>query len=202
MAHRNDSNEPMNRSAEAGKTAADEASRTARTVTDEAARVGEQSARAGADIARRGIETARENLEEGLNTVAQSFQRMTDQFTKVLGFSGPQAEELARRSSQNFQAVSQANTVLARGFQEASHAWITLAQERVTKTMDGLNRLGGCRSVQDFVAVQSGLVRADLQRVIDTNRRIAEVSLRVAEEAARIIEAQAESTADRVRRAA
>ena len=115
MAHRNDSNEPMNRSAEAGKTAADEASRTARTVTDEAARVGEQSARAGADIARRGIETARENLEAGLNTAAQSFQRMTDQFTKALGFSGSQAEELARRSSQNLQAVSQANTVLARG---------------------------------------------------------------------------------------
>src|SRR4051812_42790639 len=33
--------------------AADEAARTARTVTDEAARVGEQSARAGADMARR-----------------------------------------------------------------------------------------------------------------------------------------------------
>ena len=77
-----------------------------------------------------------------------------------------------------------------------------MAQERVTKTMDGLNRLGGCRSVPDFVGVQSDLVRADLQRVIDTNRRIAEVSLRVAEEAARIIEAQADRTADRVRRAA
>ena len=34
--------------------AADEAARTARTVTDEAARVGEQTARAGADAARRG----------------------------------------------------------------------------------------------------------------------------------------------------
>jgi hypothetical protein len=42
--------------------AADEAARTARTVTDEAARVGEQTARAGADIARRGTETARDNL--------------------------------------------------------------------------------------------------------------------------------------------
>jgi hypothetical protein len=38
--------------------------------------------------------------------------------------------------------------------------------------------------------------------VIDTNHRIAEVSLRVAEEAARIVQAQADRTADRVRRAA
>src|SRR4051794_9872501 len=98
--------------------AADEAARTARTVTDEAARVGEQTARAGADIARRSTETARDTFQAGLNTASETFQRMSDQFTKVLGFNGPQSEELARRSSQNLQAVSQASTVLARGAQE------------------------------------------------------------------------------------
>src|SRR3954452_25131419 len=79
--------------------AADEAARTARTVTDEAARVAEQTARAGADIANRGTEAARNAVESGLNTATQSFQRISDQFTKVLGFNGPQAEELAHRSS-------------------------------------------------------------------------------------------------------
>src|SRR4051794_30974492 len=65
--------------------AADEAARTARTVTDEAARVGEQTARAGADIARRGTETARDTFQSGLNTATETFQRMSDQVTKVLG---------------------------------------------------------------------------------------------------------------------
>src|SRR5215211_8572783 len=88
--------------------AADEAARTARTVTDEAARVGEQTARAGADVFRRSTETARDGLQQGLNTATLSFQRINDQFTQGLGFNGPQAEELARRSSQNLQAVSQA----------------------------------------------------------------------------------------------
>src|SRR3954467_2834352 len=149
---RNDTNDQVNKAADAGRDAADEAARTARTVTDEAARVGEQTARAGADVFRRGTETARDNLQSGLNTATETVRRMTDQFTQVLGFNGPQAEELGRRSSQNLQAVSQANTILARGFQEASHEWISLAQERITKNMDGLNRLAGCRSVQDFVA--------------------------------------------------
>src|SRR3954463_7917354 len=79
---------------------------------DEAGRVGEQTARAGADIANRSTETARSAMEAGLNTATQTFQRAADQFTNVLGFSGPQAEELARRSSENVQAVTQASTVL------------------------------------------------------------------------------------------
>src|SRR3954464_3062723 len=98
------------------KKGAGQRARTARTATDEAARVGEQTARAGADMARRSTETARDTFQAGLNTATPSFESMTDQVTKVLGFNGPQAEDLARRSSQNLQAVSQANTVLARGF--------------------------------------------------------------------------------------
>src|SRR4051794_23904965 len=86
MATHNDTND-RNR-------AADEAARTARTVTDEAARVGEQTARAGADMARRGTETARDSLQQSLNTATETVRRVTDQFTQVLGFNGPQSEEL------------------------------------------------------------------------------------------------------------
>src|SRR4051795_2583904 len=123
--------------------AADEAARTARTVTDEAARVGEQTARAGADMARRGTETARDTFQSGLNTANETFQRMSDQFTKVLGFNGPQAEELARRSSQNLQAVSQASSVLMKGAQEVSHEVLGLVQDRVQKNVEAVSRLAG-----------------------------------------------------------
>jgi phasin family protein len=202
MTTRNDTNDQGNKAAEAGKNAADEAARTARTVTDEAAKVGEQTARASADLARQGAETARKNLQAGLDTAAQTFQRMTDQVTQVLGFNGPQSEELARRSSQNLQAVTQASTVLARGAQEVSQEVFGLIQDRVQKNIEAVNRIVGTRSVQDFVAVQSDLVRDGLQQVIDTNKRVAELSLRTADEAARTIQAQADKNADRVRRVA
>src|SRR5215217_5733957 len=199
MATRNDNNDQNK--AEQNK-AADEAARTARTVTDEAARVGEQTARAGADMARRGTETARDTFQSGLNTATQTFQRVTDQFTKVLGVSGPQAEEVARRSSENLQAVSQASTVLVRGAQEVSQEVFGLVQDRLQKNIDAVNRIVGTRSVQDFVAVQSDLARDGLQQVIDTNKRIAELSVRIAEEAARAIQAQADKNAKQVRRVA
>ena len=147
-------------------------------------------------------ETARNVVESGLNTATQTFQRVTDQFTKVLGFSGPQAEEVARRSSENILAVTQASTVLARGAQEVSQEVFGLVQDRLTKNVEAVNRIVGTRSVQDFVAVQSELARDSLQQVIDTNRRIAEVSLRIADEAGRIIQAQADKNAKQVRRVA
>jgi len=202
MATRNDTNDQINKTAEAGRNATEEAAHTARAVTDEAGKVGEQSARAAADLARQGAEAAQKNLQVGLDTVTQTFQRVADQFTQVLGFNGPQAEELARRSSQNLQAVAQANTILARGFQEASHEWNNLAQERLQKNMEGLNRLVGCRSVQEFLATQSDLIRDGLHQVIETNKRVGELSVRVAEEAARTIQGQADKNADRVRRVA
>jgi hypothetical protein len=83
-------------------------------VAREAANAGEQTARAGADMARRSAETARDTLQSGLNTATETFQRINDQFTRVLGFSGPQVEEVTRRSSENIQAVSQASSVLVR----------------------------------------------------------------------------------------
>src|SRR4051794_17072457 len=182
MSTRNDTNDQ--------NKAADEAARTARTVTSETARVGEQTARAGADVFRRSSETARDSLQQGLNTATETFQRVSDQFTKVLGFNGPQAEELTRRASQNLQAVSQASSVLARGAQEVSQEVFGLVQDRLQKNIEAVNRIAGVRSVQDFIAVQSDLARDTLQQVIDTNKRVAEVSLRIADEAARAIQAQ------------
>src|SRR3954470_14132572 len=109
-------------------------------------------------VFRRGTETARDSLQQSLNTATETVRRVTDQFSQVLGFNGPQSEELTRRSSQNLQAVSQASSVLMKGAQDVSQEVFGLVQDRVQKNIEAVNRIAGVRSVQDFVAVQSDLV--------------------------------------------
>lgn len=120
----------------------------------------------------------------------------------MVGLTGPRAEELARRSSETFEAVAQASAVLARGAQEVSQELLGLAQERSRTAVEGLNRLAACRSVQALVAAQSDLLRDNVALAIHTNQRIAALSVRVADEAAQVLQTQAGETGDRVRRAA
>ena len=143
------------------------------------------------DISSKHIEQARGTMESGLNSTVQTIHRATDQFTQVLGLAGPRAEELAQRSSQNIEALSQASNILVKGAQEFLREWFELVQEHMSKNIDAINRLASCHSLQDFVSVQSHSARDRLAHTVESSRRLATVSLRVADEAARVIQSQA-----------
>jgi hypothetical protein len=195
---RNDINEQANRAAEATRNATNEAARSVRAVTN----VGEHAARAGADVFQRSAETTQEAMRSGVSGASGIAQRLADQFTSALIPADGRSEELARRSSQNMEAVAQASTVIARGVQDVSREWFGLAQDRLQKNVEGFNALTRCRSVQDLIAVHSDLMRETLEQAIDTSRRVAELSVRVADEAARRMQAQANRNAERARNAA
>jgi phasin family protein len=182
-----DTNQPFNKAAEAGRNAADEATRTMHAAAREATDAGEHMLRASIEAGQQSAGAAQAAMTTGLNTAGQSFQRATDQMTRAIGFGGPQFEEMARQSSQNVEAMTQANTVLVRGAQDISREWLELAQSRLQKNLDGLNALSRSRSLQEFAAAHTDLVRDNMQQVIDTSRRVAEVSMRVASEAARTV---------------
>ena len=181
-------NESISKTAEAGLNATAEAAHAARVMAEKATNAGEHAVRTSTDATRQSAETVQEAMTVGLNTATQTVQQVTEQFTRAFGFAQPQSQELARKSSQNLEAVTQATAVLAQGAQEISRDWLGLAQERLQTNIDGLNALARCRSVQDFVAVQTDLVRDNLQHSLDSNRRLSEVSVRVAQDASRTIQ--------------
>jgi phasin family protein len=76
------------------------------------------------------------------------------------------------------------------------------SQQRLQRNVDGLQALARCRSMSDFVEVQSSLLRDNLEQSVENSRRLAELTLQMADEATKTVTVQAETTAQPFIRAA
>ena len=126
-------------------------------------------------------------MQSSIDAASQGFQYASDQFTRALGFSGEEGERLARQSGQNVEAITKFGTVLTQACQDTSREWYGLAQKQLQRNLKGLSKLAHCRSVQDFAATQSGLVRESLQHMVEDSRLIVEISLKAVNDASKAV---------------
>src|SRR5215204_4360166 len=169
------------------------------TRRDEQAHKNADAARAGveklADFRQRATADAWKSMQEGVDAATQEVQNASDQFARTLGFSGEEGERLARQSGQNVEAITKFGTVLTQAYQDTSREWYGLAQKQLQRNLEGLSKLAHCRSVQDFAAVQSGLVRESLQHMVEDSRLIAEISLKAVNDARKAVAGTAQDNA-------
>jgi hypothetical protein len=163
------------------------------TRRDEQARKNGDAARAGveklADSRQRATADAWKSMESSVDAASQGFQNASDQFARTLGYSGEEGERLARQSAQNVEAITKFGTVLSQALQDALREWYGLAQKQLQRNLEGLSQLAHCRSVQDFAAVQSGLVRESLQHMVEDTGSIVEISHKAVNEARKAVAA-------------
>jgi hypothetical protein len=158
--------------------------------------------KAGVEGAQTMARTMQETVQNSLGAVSEMARRSTDQATRLFGLPGGDAQDLIGQASENFRAVTQSGTALARGLQDVSREVFELSQKRLQSNLDGLNQLARCRTVADLVAAQSSLMRENLEQTLDNSRRIAELTIQVTNEATRTVTVQAEQTAQRLSRVA
>jgi hypothetical protein len=188
---------------EAKRAEAEERRAAARREREEAKRVQQaaetvvNTAWAAPRTAQQAPTAAQEVVRSGVSTSAEVTQRTTDQVTEVLGAARERTQQLTERATQNLQAVTRSSAMLARGVQEASGDCLEMVQERMQKNLDGMNALVRCRSLPEFLEVQSSLFRDNLELTVTNSRRIAELSARVAEAAARTATAETDRSENR-----
>src|SRR3954471_23885763 len=132
-------------------------------------------------------EEALKSVRSGADAASLGLQSVFDQFARTLGFSGEEGERRAQQSVQNVEAITKCGTVLTQALQDTSREWYGLAQKQLQRNLEGLSKLAHCRSVQDFAATQSGLVRESLQSMVEDSRSIVGISLRAVDEARRAV---------------
>lgn len=85
--------------------------------------------------------------------------------------------------SDNIDAIIHSSSVLAEVTQSISREWANFARERMEQNFNRFDALLRCRTPHEFAAVQSELLRDNLESLLQCSRRIAEKSMQMAEEA-------------------
>ena len=179
--------------------------RRTREQTEAVQRVTEDVAdtlRAGVEGAQTMAQTMQEAVETSFGALSELTRRTSGQGLQIFGRADGEALGLSEEAAHNLRAAAQSSTVLARGLQDASREIVDRSQKRLQRNLDGLQALARCRSMTDFVEVQSALLRENLEQTMETSRRIAELTIQMTDEAARTVRMPAEKTATRVSRVA
>ena len=139
------------------------------------------------DFRPRATEDASRSVRGGADAASQELQSVFDQSARTLGFSSKEGERRAQQSVQNAVAITKFGTVLTKAYQDISRAWYALAHKQLRRNLEGLSKLAHCRSVQDFAAVQCGLIRESLQAMVEDRRSIVEISLEAVNDASKVL---------------
>jgi hypothetical protein len=134
---------------------------------------------------------AQQSVQNGFGTAFDVGQSSLTPLMRAVGIARQNALIDTEEMGKNVQAIVQTTRVLACGFQELSGEMLKLSRDRLEKNIDALTTLSRCRSIQDVFALQSSLVRGNLELTLQNNRRVAELSLRLADQASQAIYDQA-----------
>lgn len=161
-----------------------------------------ETVRTGTESAQTIVQSMQQVVENSFGLFSELARRSTGQAMQIFARPGGEARGLAEQASDEIRSAAQPNAVLAQGLQDVSREWFELSQKRLQTNLEGLNALARCRSVNDFVAVQSSLIRDNLEQTVDNSRRMAELTMQLADEATRSATAGVKQFAQRVNRAA
>ena len=185
----NSSLDPVQQAARASERAAErtvnEFAESASRVKDAAARTSDQAIRASVEMMQRNAETVQQTFHCGARLAAQMTQRTAAQFGRAVGFSGDGAQTAAQRSSSNLEAIVQSGTVLTEITQRLYEEWVEIARARLDRGFDRIDTFLRCRTPQDFAALQSEVMRDNIETCLGYARKAGEHSMRIAGETMR-----------------
>lgn len=152
------------------RKATDQAAQTSRTMADAA----ERTARAGTEVFQRNAARGSETWQSGTETASRIAQRSLEQLAKILGVSGETARETVEQNSGNMQAVMESGSIIAGGLQDVAAEWFRFVQARTEKNLDHIDQLRECRSLQAYMALQTQMVRDNLEALLQSTHRVSE----------------------------
>jgi phasin family protein len=129
---------------------------------------------------------------------AKFTERSAQQCGRSLGLTGDDAERTAQSYSDNLSAILQSSAMLADMTQGITREWLTFGRNRLEENFERFDQLLHSRTPQNFIALQSAIMKSNLEEFLGSARRVAEKSMRTTDDLAK----RFDDAADQSRRAA
>jgi hypothetical protein len=175
--------DPIEQAARASERTANEFAEGASRIKDAAAKASDEAMRASVEMIQRNAETVQHTLQCGARLAARMTERSADQFGRAIGLSGEDAQKAAQKSSRNMEAVVQSGAVLTEITQRLCAELADITRAHMDRGFDRVDALLRCRTPQDFAALQSELLRDNVETFLGYARKAGEHSTRLADEA-------------------
>lgn len=140
---------------------------------------------AGSESVRVLEQSAQDAVQDSAQATSELGGRSLESFSR----QGREALTLVDQMPDYLQVVARSNRILAGGAGNITLEWFGLRQERMLKNLEGVTDLLSCRTIPDFVSLQSSLVRSNVERMLENSQRLAQLTAQVAQEATRTLAA-------------
>jgi len=138
------------------------------------------------------VRVVEQSAQEVVEDSAQAASELGGRALESLGRQGREAVTLVDQMPEYLQTIARSNRILAGGAGTITLEWFGLRQERLLKNLEGMTDLLNCRTLPDFVSLQSALVRGNVERMLENSQRLAQLTAQVAQEATKTLTAQPE----------
>ena len=106
------------------------------------------------------------------------------------------AEDAAAFGKSNFDALVQAGSVFARGFEELTKSVVSLTQSQVEANIAAAKAVFGAKSLTELGDLQKAYARTAFDTAISEASRLSELAIRISNETAEPLTARVQATFD------
>lgn len=145
-----------------------------------AADMSQRAAQTGVEMLDRNKETAQQLWEHSTELFAYFARQSTDQMGRVLGISGDNAENGAKRTSRSFDALLQSGDVITSASRDVSREWFDTMRRLIDATVGRSETLLTCRTPNDLFAMQLEMMRDSVEAALHGLKTVSEISTHAA----------------------
>jgi hypothetical protein len=182
----------MSNSRESARDAVSQTEEAGRRVVEASAENTRRTAEAGASSVRSAVETGTETTQRAIKTGADNVNRVTEtgrdvlrqaadtardltqQWSALISFDTPEAENAVRRANATMQAATQTGNVIAQIAQETLSSWADYANRVTERRVDTLRHLTTVRSPVAALNLQGEHLRAEIDLFVEHATRSTE----------------------------